>query len=658
MNSSVEKLACFLLPLMTTALLRGGQPTLTIDVANPVGQVSPRLYGLMTEEINFSYDGGLYAELVRNRAFLDEPDAPAHWSAIHDAGAASTIALDRAQPLNGEIPVSLRLEVTKIGAGETAGFANSGYWGIPVRPRTSYRASFFAKTAGEFSRDVTLRIESADGRTVFATGKVGGLTNEWKRYEATLTTGDVAQTTEARFAVALDRPGTAWFSFVSLFPPTWNNRPNGLRMDLMQMLVDLKPKFLRFPGGNYVEGNTIAERFDWKKTLGPISQRPGHPSPWGYRSTDGMGLLEFLEWCEDMGAEPVLAVYAGYSLGGETVKAGADLEPFVNDAVDEIEYVTGDPATKWGAQRARDGHPSPFPLHYVEVGNEDNFDKANTYDARFTQFFDAIKARYPSLKCISTVALSAPEVQRVHSRQPDLIDEHYYSPVEEFIKMADSQYEKYDRKGPGIFVGEWAAYETPFPPWDKRSAGEPPTPNLKAAIGDAAFMTDLERNSDLVAMHCYAPLFVNVNPGGRQWRPDLVGYNALRSFGSPSYQAFRMFSTHVGDQILKVARKDTAVIVSATRASATGEIFLKLVNPQPSAEAVTIELPGISQVGPNATVVVLSAESPDATNSIDAPEVVAPKTTTIAGIRPGFHYSVPGNGIVVLVLATDYRLPR
>jgi alpha-N-arabinofuranosidase len=652
MTSSLKQLARVFPLLVTTALLHGGQPTLTIDVAKPVGLVSPRLYGLMTEEINFSYDGGLYAELVRNRAFLDEAEAPAHWSAIHDGGAESAIALDRAQPLNEEIPVSLRLDVKKVGAGQRAGFANSGYWGIPVQPQTVYHASFFAKTDGVFSGEVALRIESDDGQVTYASGKVKGLTNAWKRYEVTLKTGEVVPTTKAKFAVTLDQPGTAWFSFVSLFPPTWNGRTNGLRKDLMQMLVDLKPKFLRFPGGNYIEGNTIAERFNWKKTVGPIDRRPGHMSPWGYRSTDGMGLLEFLDWCEDMGAEPVLAVYAGYSLHGETVKAGADLERYVQDAVDEIEYVAGDATTKWGAQRVRDGHPAAFPLQYVEIGNEDNFDKGNTYDARFTQFFDAIKAKYPKLKCISTVALHEPETKRVHSRQPDLIDEHYYAPVEKFIEMANGQYEKYDRKGPAIFVGEWASYETSFPPWNKRSNDEPPTPNLKAAIGDAAFMTDLERNSDLVVMHCYAPLFTNVNPGGRQWRPDMVGYNALRSFGSPSYQAFRMFSTHVGDQILKVTPADTSVIASVTRASETGEIFLKLVNIKPSAEAVKIELSGIVQIAPSATAVVLSAGSANATNTIDAPDLVVPTSTTITGIQPSFTYSVPGNGIVVLVLTS------
>jgi alpha-N-arabinofuranosidase len=651
MNATLNTLARICLPLVATALLRGAQPTLTIDLARPIGGVSPRLYGLMTEEINFSYDGGLYAELIRNRAFLDSPDTPVHWSAVDDAGAASTLALDRAQPLNDDIPVSLRLDVTKLAANQRAGFANDGYWGIPVLPHTAYRASFFAKAHGALAGAVTVQIESADGRTVFATGKIAGLSDQWRPYAVTLTTGDVAATTAARFAVTIDRPGTAWFSFVSLFPPTWNNRTNGLRPDLMQKLVDLRPKFLRFPGGNYVEGNTIAERFDWKKTIGPVERRPGHLSPWGYRSTDGMGLLEFLEWCEDMGAEPVLAVYAGYSLEGECVPAGPALAPFVQDAVDEIAYVTGDAATPWGARRAADGHPAPFPLRFVEIGNEDNFDKGNTYDGRFTQFFDAIKARYPALKLISTVPQSAPAAQRVHSRPPDLIDDHYYSPVGEFLRMATTQYEKSDRSGPGVFVGEWAAYETAFPPWDKRSAGEPPTPNLKSAIGDAAFMTDLERNSDLVAMHCYAPLFVNVNPGGRQWRPDLIGYDALRSFGSPSYYAFRMFSTHVGDQILKITPRDTPLIASATRASASGAVFLKLVNPRPRAETVTIELAGISGIQPNATVIRLAADSAEATNSIGAPEAVAPQTTTFTGVRSRFSYAVPGNGIVVLVLA-------
>jgi len=628
--------------------LRATQPSLTIDLAKPVAPVSPRLYGLMTEEINYSYDGGLYGELVRNRAFLDNADKPVHWTAVPADGVSAKIALDRSQPLNEEIPVSLRVEVSGL-RGSEGGIANDGYWGIPVLPRTTYRASFFAKAAAGFGGGVAVAITGEDGLTNFAHARVSGVTGEWHQYEVELKTGDVAPTPHARLTLMLDRPGTVWFGFVSLFPPTWNDRPNGLRRDLMQMLVNMHPKFLRFPGGNYLEGNTLAERFDWKKTIGPIERRPGHESPWGYRSTDGMGLLEFLEWCEDMGGEPVLAVYAGYSLHQEQVAPGADLAPYVQDALDEIEYVSGDVSTKWGAERARNGHPKPFPLHYVEIGNEDYFQKANTYDARFTQFYDAIKARYPALKCISTTPPREGADKVVHSRKPDVIDEHYYNPVDEYLKMAAGKYESYDRQGPEIFVGEWASYETAFPPWNEKSHAEPPTPSLRTAIGDAAFMTEMERNADVVVMHCYAPMLVNVNPGGRQWRPDLIGYNAIHVFGSPSYYAIRMFSSHVGDEILRVTRNDTPVLASATRQRSSGQVFLKLVNPQSHPEKVTLALGGAA-VDEAATAITLAAASSDATNSIDAPDAVVPTTTTVNGIHDGSVYSVPANAVVVLTL--------
>ena len=289
------------------------------------------------------------------------------------------------------------------------------------------------------------------------------------RYELTLKTGKVAATAKARYVLTIAQPGTVWFSLVSLFPPTWGNQPNGFRKDIMQMLVDFKPEFLRFPGGNFLEGDTVDRRFDWKQTIGPIDQRPGHRGPWSYRSTDGLGLLEFLEWCEDMGAEPVLAVYAGYNLNGSHINAGADLQPYVQDALDEIQYVTGDTSTKWGAQRAKDGHPKPFPLHYIEIGNEDWFDKTPSYDARFAQIFDAIKQARPDLKCISSVWLreqpSKPSASIAGS--PTLIDEHYYRSADTFLTDS-AHFDKYDRNGPGIFIGEWAAYETPENPRGKR----------------------------------------------------------------------------------------------------------------------------------------------------------------------------------------------
>jgi alpha-N-arabinofuranosidase len=624
---------------------RAAAPTITIDASAPAGKVSPLLYGLMTEEINHGYDGGLYAELIRNRAFLDDPASPAHWSAVNGAA----ITLDRNQPLNATVATSVRVEVTQASSGHPGGIANEGYWGIPVKPNTRYRASFYAKAAPGLTAPITAAIESEDGTTTYASGRVSGLTASWKQYEVTLSTANAAPTATARFVLTLDRPGTVWLGLVSLFPPTYKNQANGFRPDLLQMLIDMRPKFLRFPGGNYLEGDQIADRFEWKKTLGPLAERPGHMAPWGYRSTDGLGLYEFLLWAENMNAEPVLAVYAGYSLKGAYVKPGPELEPYIQDALDEIEYVTGPAASKWGSLRAKAGHPAPFALTYVEVGNEDFFDRSGSYDQRFVQFHKAIKARYPNLQVISTVGFEHPENQRVRSITPDVVDEHYYRTVEAFLK-ARGQYDKYDRKGPKIFVGEWGAYETPFQPWNPRSRGEAPTPNLRAAIGDAAWMIEMERNADLIIMHCYAPLLVNVNPGARQWRPNLIGYDALRVYGSPSYHAIKLFATHVGDEILKATATDTGVLVSATRDSRSRILYVKLVNPGDAPAAVQLDVDGAA-LRPTATALTLAGGAQD-TNAIDAPERVVPKASQVAGVASGFTYTVPANGIVVLELAT------
>lgn len=622
-------------------------PIFTVDAGQPAGKVSPRLYGLMTEEINHSYDGGLYAELIRNRAFLDNSNSPDHWSVVNANGGAATIALDTTNTFNDKLTTSLRLAVTTADKNHPAGVANSGYWGIPVHPHTSYRATILARAEANFAGPVTVSIVSDDDRKAFATGEFSGLTPEWKRFEIVLKTGRATPTAKAHFEMTMQQPGTIWLGMISLFPPTWKNRPNGLRKDLMQMLVDLNPKFLRFPGGNYVEGDTIETRFEWKNTIGPIEERHGHQCPWGYRSTDGMGFLEFLEWCEDMKAEPVLAVYAGYSLKHVHVNPGPELEPFVQDALDEIEYVTGSADTVWGARRVKDGHPTAFPLHYVEIGNEEWFDKSGSYQQRFAQFRDAIKARYPQLKTISTIGNDQPEKLRVHTVTPDMTDEHYYRSVDEFLRMSPTYARNYDRNGPEIFVGEWAAYETSFPPWDRRSKALSPTPVMKSAIGDAAFMAAMERNSDLIKMQCYAPLLVNVNPGGRQWRPNLIGYDAISSYGSPSYYAIQMFSRNLGDEILNTTPVDTSIQGSATRDGKTGDIFIKLVNPEATPEPLNIQIKDALSLASKGTAITLSGKPADE-NSITQPRKVFPVTSKLRGVKPEFTYTLPADSVVVL----------
>ena len=601
---------------------------LTINAGQITAHVSPTLYGLMTEEINHSYDGGLYAELIQNRAFKDNAQAPVHWSLVQDGGGTGDIALDRSEPLNRALPTSLRISVTGATGAARVGVANDGYWGIPATPNTPYRASFYARAADGFTGPLTVDMESSDGSTIYARASIPRIGPAWKQYTVRLRTARHAPAETGRFVISAATPGTVWLNLVSLFPPTYHKRPNGNRIDLMRKMGDMHPTFLRMPGGNYLEGNTIAERFAWKNTIGPVEGRPGHPGPWGYRSSDGMGLLEFLEWCEDLHIQPVLAVFAGFALNGEHVVAGPQLTPFVQDALDEIEYVTGDTSTHWGAERARDGHPEPFPLHYVEIGNEDFFDRFGSYDGRYAQFYDAIKAKYPKLQLIATAG--------VKSRTPDLIDDHFYRNARD-MEGDSHHYDGFSRTGPKIFVGEWATTEGT------------PTPTMNAALGDAAWMTGMERNSDVVVISSYAPLLVNVNKGASQWGTNLIGYDALNSYGSPSYYAQQMFAQYHGDVILGTSLTGTRrLYFDATRDSRRGTITLKVVNPADTAKSVHIVLNGVRNVSRDGTAVVLSSAQPGDTNTLTDPVKIVPVASKVNGLGQAFDYSFAPYSVTIL----------
>ncbi len=650
------------LPTRETASQTKGPATLTLQLDKPGAIVSPQLYGLMTEEINYSYDGGLYAEQIRNRTFKDDPKNPDHWSVIQDGDGKAGMRLDRNHPINEALTVCLQLDVEK--AGRRAGVANEGYWGIAVKPQTAYRASFYANISAAGPATVTVSIENKDGTTVYASGVVTVTPGNWKQYTLTLTTaGSIRPTTDARFVISTQQPGSYWFNLVSLFPPTYNDRPNGNRPDIMQLLADMKPAFLRFPGGNYLEGDLFSTRYAWKKTLGGLESRPGHMGCWSYRSSDGMGLLEFLEWCEDLHMEPLLAVFAGYVLKKDYLESGPLLQPFVDEALDEIEYVTGDVSTPWGKQRAKDGHPAPFSLRYVEVGNEDGFDVSGSYDGRYKQFYDAIKAKYPALQVISTAGGKDGLGRRVKVtlRTPDVIDEHYYRNAYEMEEDA-AHYDDYSRTGPKIFVGEWATREGT------------PTPNLNAALGDAAWMTGMERNSDVVVMSCYAPLFVNVNPGAMQWRSDLIGYDGLSCYGSPSYYAQKMFTTYKGNRVIPITAsgiptrnrvlsgKDSAagmqpkqipvLFYVATQDTTTGTVYLKIVNAGGEAQTVKMDIAGAGKILPAGQSIVLKGDGPEETNSITAPEKIVPVAAKISGLGKSFTRVFPAWSITILKIET------
>jgi alpha-N-arabinofuranosidase len=620
-----------LVPLLALTLpfsLSAQSPSLSIQVDRPTAKVSPTLYGLMTEEINFSYDGGLYAELVRDRAVGHGWGALQHWTLVERGNSAANISVDETTGPSDALPRSLKVSVTSATETAPAGVQNDGYWGIAVRPRTTYSGSFYAKTDSN-GIPVTVSLVNDQTGAVAASATVTRLSGDWRPFTFTLKTEDVPVSANNHLVLTIPRPATVWFDLVSLFPPTYLDRPHGNRIDLMEKLAAMHPKFLRLPGGNYLEGDHIAERFEWKRTIGPWVDRPTHPSPWHYRSSDGMGLLEFLEWCEDLKIEPVLAVYAGYSMAQEHVEPGPALEPYIQDALDEIEYATGGADTWWGAERARDGHAEPFPLHYVEIGNEDWFDKSGSYDGRFAQYFKAIKQRYPNLQLIATTP--------VKSVKPDVLDEHFYMSAEESLGDA-GHYDKADRGGPKIFVGEWATRE-----------GEP-TPNLQAALGDAAWMTGLERNSDLVIMASYAPLFVNVNPGGMQWATDLIGYDALSSYGSPSYWAQVMFGSYLGTEVVASTLTDAGprMYASVTRDDKLRKLFIKVVNASSETAPVTVALSGVEKVQPEAKLVTLSGKTPNATNTIANPEAIIPVERKIEVNGPKFEQSFAPYSISVL----------
>ena len=616
--------AAFALPLILSAQA----PSLSIQVDHPTAKVSPSLYGLMTEEINFSYDGGLYAELVRDRVGGRGFGGLQHWTIVTRGNSLAQVSMDEKSGPSTALPRSLKVSVTSATEAEPAGVQNDGYWGIAVRPQTTYSGSFYAKTDSD-GVPVTVSLVNDQTGATAASATVAGLAGDWKQYTFTLRTADVPVTANNHLILTIPRPATVWFDLVSLFPPTYLDRPHGNRIDLMEKLAAMHPKFLRLPGGNYLEGDHIAERYEWKKTIGPWVDRPTHPSPWRYRSSDGMGLLEFLEWCEDLKIEPVLAVYAGYSMAQEHVEPGSALEPYIQDALDEIEYATGGADTKWGAERAKNGHPAAFPLHYVEIGNEDWFDKSGSYDGRFAQYFKEIKQRYPDLQLIATAPIK--------SVKPDVLDEHFYMSAEKSFSDAN-HYDKTDRGGPKIFVGEWATRE-----------GEP-TPNLQAALADAAWMTGMERNSDIVIMASYAPLFVNVNPGGMQWATDLIGYDALSSYGSPSYWAQVLFASHLGTEVVPstLSNAGPRAYVSVTRDERVRKLFIKLVNASSDTTLVHIDLAGVAKVEHEAKLVTLSGNSPNATNTIANPEAIVPVEREVKIDGPKFVESFAPYSINVL----------
>jgi alpha-N-arabinofuranosidase len=605
------------------------------------------------------------------------PGVP-HWFLLTSAGAEGAAVVDTSDSVNTTaLTNSLKLTISNVPGDGRVGIANDGYWGIPVKSNWSYQCSFYAKALKGFSGPLTVSIESSDGATVYASATVPAVTGTWKCYKVKLKSGQVTPSSDTRFVIFAGSEGTVHFNLISLFPPVFTERTGaalgerpvtGFRPDIMQLLDELHPAFLRFPGGNYVEGFNFANRFNWKAMIGPWEDRPGHMSPWGYRSSDGLGLLEFLEWCEELNMEPVVGVYAGLHLnGGRDVITGEALKPFVQDALDEIEYITGDMTTEWGARRAKDGHPAPFKLTYVEIGNEDFLNNgAATYcgpEGRFAMFYNAIKAKYPNIQVVATTDPGVPH---------DVIDNHHYMSPNTAIHNAHL-YDHADRNGPKIFEGEWASQE--------RGVQRGLTPSFHCALSDAVFLTGLERNADIVVMTCYAPLFTRVDPGGSQWSTDLIGYNTLTSFGSPSYYVQKMFFNAKGDRVIPIARivpqmiptaepvqepaqtdagrfgrgdaapsPNEPLFACASKEDASGDIILKVVNVFDVDQTLTVELTG-THIHSVATGEVMTGELGEI-NTVQNPFHTVPRRFIVTDASSNWTHTFPGYSITVIRFRT------
>lgn len=529
-----------------------------INVGTPDGarQVSPMLYGIFFEDINRAADGGLYAELVANRSFEDNAAKPERWSVT----GAATMQLIQKDLLNAAQKNALR--VNFVGSEAKSGkrpqhnngvvegrLVNDGYWGIHAVQGRIYRLSFWAK--GKLNAPLKAKLVNADGDVLAETTIDGKLTGSWRKYTSQLTAQ--ASDAKAKLVLATEGKGTVDFDMVSLFPPTFKNRENGCRTELAELLYAMRPKFMRFPGGCFVEGQESPDNaFHWLRTVGPIENRPGHLNRnWSYYTSDGLGFHEFLQLSEDLGAKPLYVVNIGLWHGGMTPVDS--LQPWIDECMDALEYANGPVTSKYGAMRAANGHPEPFNIEYLEIGNENNQDdprqQSDRYYDRYRKFKDAVLAKYPKMHLIGNVVAWGNDHPKWKStEQVELLDEHYYRTPGWF---ADNfhKYDSYDRRGPKIYCGEYAV-----------TNGFGKIGNLNAALGEAVFMMGMENNSDVVEMSSYAPIFVNEN--NVCWQPDMIRYNASQVMCTPSYYVQKLMAEHVGTRILKVRQDNPYRMVS------------------------------------------------------------------------------------------------
>jgi alpha-L-arabinofuranosidase len=607
-------------------------PTIVaVDAAHPGAAISPTMFGIFFEDINFAADGGLYPERIKNRSFeFDQPLAGWHANLNitpkRELGRTQgELDVRTEEPLNKTNPHYLRVRAYEPGYG----LWNSGYRGVGVESGAEYRFSAYVRSGGP--KSIRATITDASGHEI-GSGTLTGFDGQWERYETVIRTTATDQ--HARFNLFLDEKGDVDLDMISLFPvDTWAHRPNGLRKDLVQLLADMHPGFIRFPGGCIVEGRRLVNRYRWKTTVGDIAERQTIVNRWNdefdhrptpdYFQSFGLGFYEYFQLAEDIGAAPLPILNCGMACqfnSGELAQID-DTKEYIQDALDLIEFANGRVISPWGKMRAAMGHPAPFHLTMIGVGNEQ---WGAPYVERYKLFAEALKAKHPEIDLVAAAGPSPSGEQFEYlwsnwrTLKADIVDEHYYMNPQWFLTNA-GRYDHYDRSGPKVFAGEYAAQTSGVAKPDNRN-------NWNAAIAEAAFMTGLERNADVVRMASYAPLLAHVDAW--QWTPDAIWFDNLHSYGTPNYYVQSVFANNVGTRIVPVTpHAQDGLYTSASLDDRTHELIVKAINVSSTARPVEIDLNGVRVAG-TAKVTTLGSADQNAENSFDIPKNIAPKSST------------------------------
>lgn len=626
------------LALAAGSALQAQTNELVIQAGKPGAEIQPTMYGLFFEDINYAADGGLYAELVKNRSF----EFPQHFMGWKTFG---KVSLKDDGPFERN-PHYVRLAYAGHPHKQT-GLDNEGFFGIGIKKGAEYRFSVWARVA-EGETPAKIRVELADTKSMgeqqaFATADVTVDSREWKKYQVILK--PEVTNPKAILRIFLASRQTVDLEHISLFPvDTWQGHENGLRKDLAQALADIKPGVFRFPGGCIVEGTDIASRYDWKKSVGMVENRPLNENRWQYTfphrffpdyyQSYGLGFYEFFQLSEEIGAEPLPVLSCGLACQFQNPNMDAhvplcDLDSYIQDALDLIEFANGAVDTPWGKVRADMGHPAPFNLKFVGIGNEQ---WGKEYPERLEPFIKAIRKAHPEIKIVGSSGPNSegkefdylwPEMKRLKA---DLVDEHFYRPEAWFLSQG-ARYDNYDRKGPKVFAGEYACHGK-GKKWN----------HFHASLLEAAFMTGLERNADVVHMATYAPLFAHVE--GWQWRPDMIWFDNLNSVRTVSYYVQQLFATHKGTNVLSLtmnkkpvtgAEGQNGLFASAVCDKNKNEIIVKVANTSDKKQPLSLIFNGLKkkEVLSGARCIKLSSADMDKDNTIENPLAIIPQETSL-----------------------------